>query len=88
MSINPLPLKTAVAAVLPLLACFGYYTVGRLDNPSAALSFAAIFAAPLALVGLAGTLSLWFRQPRRSGLLIVSALALLAPAIFLVVVWS
>ena len=80
--------KTAVVLALPLVACFGYYTAERLGNASTVITLAAVLAAPLALIGLASTVAEVHRRPRRGALLAGSLAACLAPALFLVAVWS
>ncbi len=76
-----------IIAVLPLLACFGYYTAERLNNPTSLQIFAAVLAAPLTLIGLASTLTQLLRRPRRTRLIFTSLAVFLAPTLFLLVVW-
>jgi hypothetical protein len=79
--------KVAIVVSLPLLACFGYYTVERLGDAGVALTIAAMLAGPLALLGGAGMLTLASRRPRPRALFAAAALAFIAPALFLMTVW-
>jgi hypothetical protein len=85
--VSPSLLKAALAILLPLLACFGYYTAERLEAPSLAMTILSMLAAPLALIGASGALSLFAQRLQRPAAFWLSVGAFVVPSLFLAVAW-
>lgn len=91
-------LAVGIVLMLPLMACFDYYTVMRLQTtqPAGGWLIAAALAAPLALVGGASALMLASRRPdpthpgrrRYIAALTIALACTVLPTVFLAIVWS
>ncbi|MCV6611821.1 MAG: hypothetical protein OIF55_13685 [Amphritea sp.] len=47
-------IKLIIMVLLPIVMCFGYYSLGRLSEASFGLSLVAVLSLPLCLLGLGG----------------------------------
>jgi len=75
-------LRCAVAACLPTIACFGYYTMEKLGNDNPPWSVVAVLAYPAAIVGLIGIAATLLSRRRSHSMLLVASACLTLPAIF------
>lgn len=76
----------AVAATVPSIACFGFYTLDAVGEVGRRWPMLVILAYPVALIALISLVATSFSAQRTKPRALISAICFVAPALFLLLI--